>query len=71
MKIAAGRVLGSSVLLHDLLGGSDVLGHGIILGHAGPSGPRVVLGLALHVEEPGSVVGVVADGAILVEPVQL
>ena len=52
------------MLLHDLLGGLDALGHSVLLGHLSPGGPRVVLGLALHVGELGSVVGVVADGAL-------
>ena len=45
--------------------------HWVILEHLSPGDPRVVPGLALHVEEPGLVVGDVADGALLVESVQL
>ena len=45
--------------------------HWVILEHLSPGGPRVVPGLALHVEEPWLVVGDVADGALFVESEQV
>ena len=55
------RILSGSVFLQHLLGVVDVLGHRVLLGHALATGPRVVLGLPLHVEHSGSIRVHVAD----------